>query len=925
TATITVNPYNGPNGACTGTAVTFKITVLPAPTVNQPANLSVCSGTSINIPFSGSPSGTSYVWTNDNPAVGLAASGTGNISFTSAANGGQETATITVTPQNGASCQGPAKTFTITVFALPTVDQPENEDHCPGELINILFTGDNAQKYTWTNSNPAIGVPASGMGDLFYAASNVSSQQTGIIQVTPVNGTCSGAAQSFSVTIHPAPKMTQPNNVKACAGEMVHISFSGTFVTNYTWTANNPNLGMPTAGDGEIWFTAANGSQKQVATVTVTPQNDFCSGEPKFFTVTINPIVQKQIEAQICQGQAYFFGGQNRTTAGTYVQTLITTAGCDSILTLVLSVNTVLADTVAASICQGETYPFDNKLLTDSGIYKDTLHSLGGCDSIVTLTLVVNPTTNTALSAIICSGEGYPFNGQNLDSTGVYLDTLQTGAGCDSIVTLDLTVFPVYKTTLSAAICIGQTYPFAGQDLDSSGVYIVALKTINGCDSIISLTLTVHPTLVTNLSAQICEGQTYTFGGLVLDSSGIYRDTFPAITGCDSIVVLTLNVNTVLTQVIAVSICAGDHYVFDGDTLTVGGIFVDTLSSTGGCDSLITLTLRIIEPALTSIVKQICAGQSYPFGGLQLNVSGIYTDTFPSSLGCDSIVTLTLQVDSVLTTASTATICAGEGYVFGGDTLKVSGIYVDTFPSTGGCDSIATLTLTVNPMVTTALLAAICEGEAYNFNGQSLSIAGVYTVMLKTTVNCDSIVTLNLAVHPAFAIDLSASICAGQTYLFAGQELDTSGVYVDSLMTVTGCDSIITLTLTVDPPIVINLAKQICQGNSYFFDGQDLDVSGVYTAMDTTAAGCDSTTVLTLSVQPVLAHSIAVTVCAGGYYVFDGDTLKVGGVYLDTLTAAGGCDSIVTLTLTVDPPIMTNLVAQICAGQSYLFDGQNLS
>ncbi len=116
------------------------------------------------------------------------------------------------------------------------------------------------------------------------------------------------------------------------------------------------------------------------------------------------------------------------------------------------------------------------------------------------------------------------------------------------------------------------------------------------------------------------------------------------------------------------------------------------------CDSIVVLTLTV-QPALTGAYSQtICAGQSVSFNGLQLNTAGTYADTLQTIGGCDSIVTLTLSVNNVLQTTLQDTICNGDSYLFGGNNIQQSGIYSDTLVSVNGCDSIVTLQLFVNAL-----------------------------------------------------------------------------------------------------------------------------------------------------------------------------------------------------------------------------------
>ncbi|HLP51142.1 MAG TPA: T9SS type A sorting domain-containing protein, partial [Chitinophagales bacterium] len=145
------------------------------------------------------------------------------------------------------------------------------------------------------------------------------------------------------------------------------------------------------------------------------------------------------------------------------------------------------------SICHDESYTFAGVALTTSGSYTDTLQAANGCDSIITLSLTVNPAIVTQLSQTICNGKAFNFNGQTLTASGVYNDTLASVAGCDSVVVLSLQLLQTYTDSSSAAVCQGEVYNFYGRNLTTSGVYRDTLSTVNGCDSIQVLSLTVHP------------------------------------------------------------------------------------------------------------------------------------------------------------------------------------------------------------------------------------------------------------------------------------------------------------------------------------------------------------------------------------------------------------------------------------------------
>ena len=148
------------------------------------------------------------------------------------------------------------------------------------------------------------------------------------------------------------------------------------------------------------------------------------------------------------------------------------------------------------------------------------MQSVSGCDSVITLTLTVSDVINTAVTAEICEGGSYDFFGQTLTAAGTYTHTLQSVSGCDSVITLTLTVNPVYNTPLTAEICEGTSYDFFGQTLTTAGTYTHTLQSVHGCDSIITLTLTVNPVFNTPLTAEICEGGSYNFFGQTLTTAG---------------------------------------------------------------------------------------------------------------------------------------------------------------------------------------------------------------------------------------------------------------------------------------------------------------------------------------------------------------------------------------------------------------------
>ena len=171
-------------------------------------------------------------------------------------------------------------------------------------------------------------------------------------------------------------------------------------------------------------------------------------------------------------------------------------------------VNPVYTDTTDVAICAGDVYPWLGQNLMVAGTYDSTLMTVAGCDSQLVVRLTVNPVYNDTLYDTICDNEVSVFLGQNLTVGGTYDSTLLTSAGCDSVVVLILTVHSTYSFSFNDTICQGQIYTFFGQNLTVAGQYDTMLNTVNGCDSLITVTLIVNslPPVDAGNDTSICSG-----------------------------------------------------------------------------------------------------------------------------------------------------------------------------------------------------------------------------------------------------------------------------------------------------------------------------------------------------------------------------------------------------------------------------------
>jgi gliding motility-associated-like protein len=368
-------------------------------------------------------------------------------------------------------------------------------------------------------------------------------------------------------------------------------------------------------------------------------------------------------------------------------------------------------------ICQGLNYTLPwGTIVNTTGIYRDTLHYTTGCDSVRrTVNLTVQSSSTLIVNTIICEGETYTLPwGTIVNSTGIYRDTLHYASGCDSIRrTVNLTVQSSASQAWTATICEGSSYTLPwGIVVNSTGIYRDTLHYASGCDSIRrTVDLTVQPLVSATLNPIICTGTTYTLPwGLVVNTPGVYRDTLRYVSGCDSIRrTVNLTVQTFTSSSLSALICGGQTYTLPWGTIVNStGIYRDTLRYASGCDSIRrTVDLTVQSPAIITFNPAICPGGSYTLPwGVTVNMAGIYSDTSRYTTGCDSVIRkVTLRVTAAALYSLNIAICADETYTLPwGTVTNTTGIYQDTVRTAMGCDSLVRMVnLTVNPVPSVAV------------------------------------------------------------------------------------------------------------------------------------------------------------------------------------------------------------------------------
>ena len=658
--------------------------------------------------------------------------------------------------------------------------------------------------------------------------------------------------------------------------------------------------------------------------------------------------IETKYTATIAPNDTYLFGCTPLTAAGEYSKTIQRIGGGDSIINLTLKKSqpaiTVKYD---ATIGPNDTYLFGCTPLTAEGEYSKTLQRVGGGDSTVILTLKKSqPSVTVKYDATIGPNDTYLFGCTPLTAEGEYSKTLQRVGGGDSTVILTLKKSqPSVTVKYDAEIKADDNYLF-GCD-----VYTFAdpgpqtlkktLQRVGGGDSIIIVNLTVTASggadpIEVKYTATINSGETYLFGCTPLTDAGDYSNVLKRTNGSDSTIYLTLKVNQPDTAVAyTATINSGETYLFGCTPLTDAGKYSNVLKRVGGGDSTIYLTLKVNADTAVAYTAKIKQGQTYLFGCQQLTDAGPYTNTLTRALGGDSIIQLTLKV--LMPTYCDTTIVTCDSLDWIHTTLKVSGDYVDTIPNVAGGDSIVTLHLTINHSYDT-IVPAVKACDSYNWVDAAYSFdtlitkTGTYVHTFVLSTGCDSVVTLPVTINHSYDTIVPAiTECDSLRWTDVAFSFDTlitkSGTYVHTFVLPTGCDSVVTLPVTINYSAASE-ETPITECNSYYWKNADTTITktGIYTHVFKTVSQCDSVVTLNATIyysDTTVKPTPTEPVC-NRYYWAEADTMITkSGTYTHVFQNQHGCDSVVNFTVTITIPYVDTLEVRAYYGYRIIMINRN--
>ena len=670
----------------------------------------------------------------------------------------------------------------------------------------------------------------------------------------------------------------------------------------------------------------------------------YVNGERTFYSIqlNVNEAVYDTVRAAICEGNSYLFNGMSLTNAGIYRDTTRATNGCDSITTLILTVNKPYFSTRTEHIFEGQQVPFFDTICNTTGTYYHYGRTPEGCDSTTMLQLYVHKLVDTVV--VVCSND-LPYTWINkwdgsqtlLYTAGTYRNDTTYVNGERMFYGLQLIVNESTTTTLYRSICEGSQYTFNGQALTTSGEYRDTLRNAAGCDSIVILHLNVEPTYYHADERTIFEGDSVLFQGQFYSAAGVYPVRYTTATGCDSIIELRLTVNRLYDD--SVTVCANElPLTWRGHTIYESGVYRDTVVNTMGKQTIIGHKVNVlpIARATEPINKTICEGDFFKFGKNILTEQGTYYDTLTAANGCDSIVMLALTVIPIEYTSEVRRIFEGDTVVWHGDSLYTSGVYEYRSANAFGCINTDQLILTVLKSFNIDTAAVICDSDLpFIWRGIEYNESGDYTLPISWTDSSRVVKTLHLTVNKSFYGERNISLCAGDTFLFKGRQYYANGEFNDTIPSNAGCDSIIKYIISIHPTYDKIFEKHISDKQPYVFHDRVLTLSGTYEWTGKTIHGCDSMEHLLLTVHPSYFRSDTFDLCQSDTVNFpfkwrdeNGQLIleiAQSGVYTDSILTEYGFDSVRQAVVHVHPSYLINEQYEIGEGEHLKIHGRDIS
>ncbi len=435
------------------------------------------------------------------------------------------------------------------------------------------------------------------------------------------------------------------------------------------------------------------------------------------------------------------------STSGIHTVTYTTPGPCVNSFDVIVTILATSTGTDTQVACDSYTWIDGNTYTVSNNTATHVLTNAAGCDSTVTLDLTINNSNTGIDTQIACDSYMWIDGNTYTSSNNIATFVLTNAAGCDSTVTLDLTINYSTTGTDVQVDCDSYMWIDGNTYTSSNNTAIFVLINAAGCDSTVSLDLTINYSTIGTDTQVACDSYTWIDGNTYTTSNNTATFVLTNAVGCDSTVTLDLTMNNSNTGTDTQIAC--DSYTWiDGNTYTVSNntaTFV--LTNAVGCDSTVTIDLTINNSNTGTDLQVACDSFTWIDGNTYTTSNNVASFVLTNAAGCDSTVTLDLIVNYSNTGIDTQAACDSFTWIDGLTYTTSNNTATFVLTNASGCDSTVTLDLTVNSSYAVSDAQIHCDSYTW-IDGITYTSDNNTAVMNLTTVEgCDSIVTLDLIIN----------------------------------------------------------------------------------------------------------------------------------------------------------------------------------
>jgi hypothetical protein len=720
-------------GACSSDTLAVEISALGGPDIDFTVDITECSDTSIvevteiisdslnmftSFNWELTIDGMTYTSLDENPIFEFTEIGL---------------ATLTLIATNDSGCSSAStQEFTINPPIFVLALGPDQTLTCD-TLSIALDASDDFVTYAWSTTEET---------------SEITVTQPGVYSIT-VTDIC-GVTLTDEVTINQDINTTPPDlpaNVDICEGESFMYDAGDDFIT-YEWS---PIEGLSCT---DCPNPTANPIVTTIYTLTVT-NADACVATATS-QITVNPTETSNVTLEVCDGSTATYNGIDLEIGTTTDFDFFTLNGCDSTVTVAVIGLPNFNSTVDLSACDGSTVDYNGTTL-DAGTTMDfNFTATNGCDSIVTVNVASLPNFASTLSLSACTGQTVDYNETTLEVGSTMDFVFQATNSCDSTVTVTVSELLNFTSTVDLSACEGQTVDYNGMPLVTGSMTDFTFTATNGCDSVVTVNVFLLPVFTATLNLAACEGGTVAYEGSDLMPGTMTDFTFIASNGCDSIVTVVVATLPNITTAENIAICEGETTDIFGTPTSTAGVYEMTFTATNGCDSTHTIDLTVFDAFTLNLssTNNDCAGGLE--GTATANtVGGVAPYTYEWNTGAmgQTITNQSAGIYAVVVTDANGCSAAGSIEIEQPAVIETTTTQVNVGCENPGSASASAIggTLPLTYAWSTGITAQSIDDI----------LAGEYTVTVTDANNC--IMTETVVITGAFGPEISIDIDAQPT------------------------------------------------------------------------------------------------------------------------------------------------------------------